>query len=349
MPNEEKQKKKNIGNIMLNVFIGLILAIVLFITVNIIISSVSGKGYNSIFGMAFLAVESESMSTDSGYEPKEGEYAGFEIGDLIFVQEKNDSMEFKVGDIITFHDRQNGVDILNTHRITHILNMGDNTFFVTKGDYNPVVDSDMPGGRGGDVSLKDVIGKYTGAKIGWIGHIGIFLATPLGYWLIIGVPAFLILLYCIISFVLTVTKRNKAEIADEKERIRAQILEELRAQGLSAPAEVLPDAADTAGDAAAEEQTPPESGMEAESDINKSIDEARAEIMANSGLSDAPAAKQKPAAVKKPATASKTAAKKPAAKKPAAKKTASGKGGLIGTSAKKPTAKKSTDTTKTVK
>lgn len=377
-PEKKEKKKRSVGGIIVNIVVAVILVLVFIITLNIIISSVSGKGYNSMFGMAFLAVETESMSKEeSGYDVEAnfpGKYEGFEVGDLIFVQEVNDKTTYEKGDIITFYFRSSGETIINTHRIINILYEDDNTTpsnFVTRGDNNKREDDYA-------VGIEEVIGKYTGTKWNGVGHVGIFLQTPMGYWLVIGVPALLILIYCIISFVLAVTRRNKVEVADEKDRIRAQILAELRAeQGLPpidttpkaapAPAAEVPDkvfdetpAVIPEPAAAPEEAQPEGDGIPVVDDdeMEASISRIKEELAANFGAVDEDetvvetVTAEKP--VKAPAAPKKAPAKKTTTASTAAKKTTTAKSGSTAkktttaksSTAAKPAAKKTTTTAK---
>ena len=345
---------KKIANWIVNIFVGFILLLVLIITINIIVSSVSGKGYNSVFGLAFLAVESESMNPEGiqgqEFDVPEGKHDGFSKGDLIFVQEKNDSTTYEVGDIITFYyDDETKGKIINTHRITQInLKDGEIYTLVTKGDNNITRDRY-------DIKIEDVIGKYNGTNWKGVGNFGLFLKEPVGYWLCIGVPAFAILLYSIISFLFTLSKRNKLSAEDEKEKIRKQILAEM---GIADP-QTVPATANAAPALAVEQTAPvasvePVAGETEETlgtvDAEEITAEEKPENTAEEKSAAPKATRTKSASAKPKATTAKSAAKpsttksasgtkpKTATAKTAAKKSTTAKSSsksVIGTGAKK--------------
>ncbi|MEZ4104378.1 MAG: signal peptidase I [Candidatus Paceibacterota bacterium] len=91
---------------------------------------------------------------------------------------------YKVGDIITFADKN--AKIPTTHRIIDTENINGKSYFITKGDANEDRDAKpVPAG--------DVIGKVV-FDIPYVGFMLDFARQPLGFGLLVGIPAFLIVL-----------------------------------------------------------------------------------------------------------------------------------------------------------
>lgn len=210
------QKTKKIFNIVVDVLVCIILALVVFITVNVIMSG--DKGYTSFFGTTFVAVESDSMKGD-----KED---NFSKGDLIRVRILSDEEKknLKEGDIITFYDVINGTRQLNTHRIVRVSSIQDGVvYYTTKGDNNVVEDPSLRA----DTS---VIGIYEG-KIGGLGNVVSFFHSSAGFFVCVVLPSLLIVAYFAFNLYKTV-KESKAEgKEDEKERMKQELLKELQAEG----------------------------------------------------------------------------------------------------------------------
>jgi len=98
------------------------------------------------------------------------------VGDLIFVKEEKG---YAKGDIITFDFKNNKTPI--THRIEEINVDGT---YKTKGDANSASDVD-------NVSKEQVIGKYF-LRIPLLGYPINFVRTPLGFLILIVIPAIVI-------------------------------------------------------------------------------------------------------------------------------------------------------------
>ncbi len=87
---------------------------------------------------------------------------------------------YNVGDVITFGaDTQ--TQIPTTHRIVEKNGSGQNTTFVTKGDANEEIDPQS-------VALSEVSGKVW-FTIPYIGYVLDFAKKPLGFFLLVGIPA----------------------------------------------------------------------------------------------------------------------------------------------------------------
>lgn len=221
-------KTKKIVNLVANVIVIAILVVIAFITLNIILSQ--GKGYTSIFGKAYVAVQSDSMEgthTDS-----------FKKGDLIKIKilKDEEKKNLQVGDVITFRFLKDGQPELNTHRIIAI---GQNAF---TGDLQYTTQGDKAADLGiGDqiesVDPANIVGKYTGKNFSGVGKAADFFHSSAGFFVCVVIPSLLIVAYFAVNLVLTIrTAKAEAALAegeqeDEKEKMRRELLAELRAQG----------------------------------------------------------------------------------------------------------------------
>lgn len=86
---------------------------------------------------------------------------------------------YKIGDVITFQKRIDKES--TTHRIQEIKVTGGNPQYITKGDANNAVDR-------GEISEQDIVGKLL-LVIPYLGYIVNYAQTPIGFSLIILLPA----------------------------------------------------------------------------------------------------------------------------------------------------------------
>ncbi len=103
-------------------------------------------------------------------------------GGLVFIVP---SENYVVGDVITF-GKDTKTQIPTTHRIVEVNNEGGETTFVTKGDANDDVDPTET-----EISL--VHGKVI-FSVPYMGYVLDFARKPLGFILLVGVPALIIIL-----------------------------------------------------------------------------------------------------------------------------------------------------------
>jgi signal peptidase len=102
------------------------------------------------------------------------------VGSIVVIKPAN-SDTLKIGDIICFKVETESPTTV-THRIINITSQG----FITKGDANEDPDQWI-------VKKENVIGKVI-ATIPYIGYLGYFVRTPIGFILLIIIPATLIIL-----------------------------------------------------------------------------------------------------------------------------------------------------------
>jgi signal peptidase len=138
-----------------------------------------------------------SLWGDTFYEPV---YTGsmepaIPVGSVVVIKPV-DTETLKIGDIICFRLSESATTTV-THRIINITNEG----FTTKGDANEDPDQWI-------VKKENVIGKAI-FTIPYIGYIGYFARTPIGFILLIVIPASIIIIMEIRNIIKELRKQNK--------------------------------------------------------------------------------------------------------------------------------------------
>jgi len=146
-----------------------------------------------IIAVFLLFYRPVSLAGDTRYEPV---FTGsmepaVSVGSVVVIKPV-DPETLKEGDIICFRFSE---PTSITHRIINITNEG----FITKGDANE--DPDM-----WTVKKENVIGKLI-ITIPYIGYIGYFVRTPIGFILLIIIPASLIIIIEIRNIIKELKKR----------------------------------------------------------------------------------------------------------------------------------------------
>ena len=121
-----------------------------------------------------------------GYEAKVVQSGSMEpailTGSLIVIAP---AAEYRLGDVVTYGpDTQKQIPV--THRIVEVKGEGRQMQFVTKGDANEDPDPVV-------VRQRDVIGKVL-FSLPYLGYVIEFARTKLGFALLIGLPALVIIL-----------------------------------------------------------------------------------------------------------------------------------------------------------
>ena len=388
MEKAKKQKISKILNIVVNVLVVIILLLALMVTVNNLISA--RQGYTSFFGTAFVTVESGSMD---GEKPEQ--YAdkpdGFAQGDLLKIKilDKEELWKLEEGDIVSFYldvILENGTKetIINSHRIIEKHEYKDaggnltDVTFVTKGDANTSRDSYVVETQSAARNHL-AIGKVDG-NLGGIGVVFGFFRSPTGFLVCIVIPSFLVVIYFAYVLVKEILKGKKAKAAAgaeaDKEKMKEEVLAELRAQGLvvdqkaetaesvvvpveekpEETAEPIAEPVEEKPEEAAEpiaepvEEKPEEAAEPIAEPVEEKPEEAAEPIAEPVEEKPEEAAEPAPEPVEEKPTEEKPVKKAPvkraAAKKPTAK-TAAKKSATTSAAAKKPTAKKATASAKT--
>ena len=176
-----EEKKDTQKSELMKTIIGIVLCVVFgfMLVCNMVIivkGAVNDDRPPSIFGTTPLVVLSGSMSGDAD--------GHIEIGDLVFLEQAAWA-DLKEGDVVTFKDG----GAYTTHRLMrweadfeYEDKEGNKLYggWVTKGDYNNGEDSHR-------LVEASYIGRVTG-RVPWIGNVILFLQTPLGMILCVGLP-----------------------------------------------------------------------------------------------------------------------------------------------------------------
>lgn len=130
-----------------------------------------------------------------GYEPPITLYTiispsmvpNINVYDVVLTKKVADPSLVKEGDIISFYSRdfQKGKTITVTHRVVEVIREQDKYKFTTKGDNNLAKDPTP-------VDEDSLIGTVTG-KIPQLGRVQFFLASGIGWILVIILPSLLII------------------------------------------------------------------------------------------------------------------------------------------------------------
>lgn len=209
----EKQSKKKVtkGDIVSFVILG-VLAVILVPVFIINFTLIIKGGIRSdvppdVFGIAPMAVTTGSMDGE-----RDGSFAE---GALIFVDilSEKEKQTLAEDDIVTF--RTNGTYV--THRIVSVVRGegGSVVSVVMRGDANNADDGAIP--------LENVIGRCTGSIAG-AGSFAMFMQTPLGIVLVVGVP---VLIYVVYD-VLRIARHNRLAKAEGQEGAESEKDREIR-------------------------------------------------------------------------------------------------------------------------
>jgi len=231
MKPETKKTVIKVGKISLNVLFYFV--IVLLITFSIANMQLKKKDdIANIFGNGFTTVLTDSMDGE--------ESDSFTVDDIVFVKLLNDQSrtDLKVGDIITYFSMEIpglGIQGLITHRISEIIVIEGETFLITKGDKVGAPD-DAP------IHISEALAQYQSKWVGAGGTLK-YLQTPSGFALFVILPVILILIFEGIMLVRNVImlnneklekkfainkQQNVFDVEAEKEKIRQQVLEEMK-------------------------------------------------------------------------------------------------------------------------
>lgn len=205
MQEEAKEKKKrtkgDIASLVILIVLAVILVPIFAINLTLIIKgSIDPDVPPNVFGVAPMAVTTGSMDGD--------EADSFAEGALIFVRilDEEEKQALQEGDIVTF--RTNGAYV--THRIVTVNTVdGAVVSVTTKGDANSAND--------GAILLENVVGLCTGSVAG-MGSFAMFLQTPVGIVVVIGIPVLLYIAYDVTRITLNNRRIKAAEAARQAEK-----------------------------------------------------------------------------------------------------------------------------------
>ncbi|AZU65044.1 signal peptidase I SipW [Neobacillus mesonae] len=163
-----KKVKKVISTV-----ITVILSLTLIFMIFVVISSKASGGEPNFLGYQLKTVLSGSM------EPT------FKTGSIIAVKPVEDKNNLNKGDVITFLIAENQ---MATHRIIDVIKNDNQVMYETKGDNNDNADQDP-------VIAQNVVAKYTGFTIPYVGYFLDFAKSKNGTALLMILPGLLLLAY----------------------------------------------------------------------------------------------------------------------------------------------------------
>ena len=198
------RQPKNILKKIITVLPYIFFAITLFLIIQIVVA-LSNKTVPSVFGYSVFSVESPSM------EPT------YMTGDLVFVK-IIDPDELSEQDVITFR-RSDKPEIIITHRIVDIKEVGEIRYFTTLGDNNHGLINDWEK----DFSEDLIIGKVTG-KSPFLGKL--YNGIVAGGINIVYGGAIFIFMIIAIAEILNITKEIKLARNKELIDVKAKLVEE---------------------------------------------------------------------------------------------------------------------------
>ena len=227
-PEAAAAKKAKVKNaVMIGVIVALIVVLLPLLIINltlIIKGSLNPDMPPDLFGTAPLAVTTDAMA---------GEEEGcFDDGALIFVKLLNadEKESLKEGDVITFRSEE----LFVTYRITEVVRGEDGSVH----SFRAIGDKDAADGVNVPltVSPENVIGIVTGSVAG-LGGFAMFMQTPVGVLVFVGIPVVAYLIYDISRIALS----NKRAKAAQGEKLREKDEEIARLKAMVGEA---PDAAE---------------------------------------------------------------------------------------------------------
>lgn len=194
---------------VLSVICSIVLVILLVVGAFMFVFNMKAKSYERR-GMEYTAPFGLYTIISGSMEPN------VEVYDVV-VAVDTDISDIKVGDIITFvstWDVNFGYTV--THRVVEI-NKNENGEYQlsTKGDNNQSKDGSV-------VTQSNLVGKVVG-RIPQLGQVQVFLATKLGWFFVVFIPALAIIIFDVIKiFKLRVLKDKIDNVKSTKEVVKNQ-------------------------------------------------------------------------------------------------------------------------------
>lgn len=176
----------------------MLVVIIIALGVTLVSLTSDNNGVSKIGKYIPLSVQTESMQ-DTIYK-----------GDFILMEEC-DVDSLKVGDIIAFFTTEQEQVIIKTHRIVEIDEKSGSKSFVTRGDNNQV-DDYVP------VFPSDIIGKWEGVRLAYVGSALDFVSSQYGFLLCIILPLFALFIYQIYRFIIVIIEEKNAMVKENIKR-----------------------------------------------------------------------------------------------------------------------------------
>ena len=176
-------------------FVTIVLFLILILMIFLFVSTKVSGGEPQVFGYQLKTVLSGSM------EP------GIKTGSIILVKPGGDMEKLNKGDVITFINEDR---VIVTHRILEVIKSGEQVSYRTKGDNNKTADPNS-------VLSNNILAKYTGFTIPYVGYIADFAKSKAGNALFLILPGILLICYSLFSIwnsFSQLEKRNKKTSED---------------------------------------------------------------------------------------------------------------------------------------
>jgi signal peptidase I len=190
-----KMTTKKIMKITSNIVTTLLFLVLLFM-IFVVISSKASGGEPQFLGYQLKTVLSGSM------EPT------FKTGSVIAVKPVEDAGSLKEGDVVTYLQSDNAIV---THRIMEVINNGENKMFQTKGDNNQDYDTQP-------VLAQNVIAKYTGFTIPFLGYFIDFAKSNKGAAILLIVPGVMLLGYSGYTIVSALRELDRSQVKEDSQK-----------------------------------------------------------------------------------------------------------------------------------
>ena len=165
--------------------------------------------------LVYYLVSVKMVAKNPNYEPLLSLYTivsgsmepNIRVYDVILDKRVDKPEDIKIGDVITFRSTSAiSKGLVVTHRVIDIRLVNGKYEYVTKGDYNPTPD-------GATAKFENIIGRVV-MKFPQLGRIQFFLATKMGWFIVVLLPAAGVIIYDIIKLIKLITlKKSSEEVA----------------------------------------------------------------------------------------------------------------------------------------
>ena len=189
-----KKVLKKIGSVAIDVLI----VIVFIISTIVVIASITANrtgGQPSVGGYVFSSVQTDSMQ------------GTINKGDLVVGKLIDDSIEIKVGDIVSFEDYYEGQKITITHRVKEVRTVSDPPTYITQGDNEKYADDIL--------RHHESIHSVYKFRIPFLGAFIDFLKTPLGFIICLVLPLLAFIAFQAYKLITLYLKAKKLELVEE--------------------------------------------------------------------------------------------------------------------------------------
>ena len=176
--------------------------------------------------LVYYLFSAKMVAKNPAFEPKINLYTivsgsmepNIRVYDVILDYKVSSPADLKIGDVITFRSTSSiSKDLIVTHRIIGTKEVNGKVEYITKGDFNSSADSDT-------AKFDHIIGKVI-LKFPQLGRIQFFLATRMGWFLVVLLPAMCVIIYDVIKLIrLIALKKSEEQVkVDNKGNVEVNI------------------------------------------------------------------------------------------------------------------------------